>query len=365
MFTASQSIPSLSKPLGQTQPITFHPSSALLNPQISRLCFRSITSTTFIPSSATTTNSAWRWPKEARTVYSATGNRLVKGNKEYDEGESLMLNGKYPRPQEVPWQKELANRVHFIGVIGQPVKFKRTQSGIAFAWTELGIINREKEPTWFSLIFFRELAETAAQHLKQNDQVCVSGRLSLWKPYGEDNKPKAFQVLGYTLNFIKEGSLDFSQQVDVDKNTPFPYPSRQAVTNRATLQYQNPALEYYSSAPSRQEVTNRDTPLRYKTSTVESSSLGKNAQEDSTKIVSLWQAFFSSPFEWWDNRTNKRNPRSPDFKHKDSGEALWIDSKQSPLWVRSQLNVLDSKLKKWGGGSSAKSRVSLSSFENL
>ena len=42
--------------------------------------------------------------------------------------------------------------------------------------------------------FFNELAEIAAQHLKQNDQVCVSGKLTLWRPYGEDDKPKAFEV---------------------------------------------------------------------------------------------------------------------------------------------------------------------------
>lgn len=73
----------------------------------------------------------------------------------------------------------------------------------------------------------------------------------------------------------------------------------------------------------------------------------------------LWHVFFSDPHEWWDNRKNKKHPRSPDFKHKDTGEALWIDSNDPP-WVKSQLQLLDSRMEEqWPGkdvGSS--SRVS-------
>jgi hypothetical protein len=32
----------------------------------------------------------------------------------------------------------------------------------------------------------------------------------------------------------------------------------------------------------------------------------------------------------WDNRTNKRNPKGPDFKWADSGKALWL--KDAPEW---------------------------------
>jgi len=34
---------------------------------------------------------------------------------------------------------------------------------------------------------------------------------------------------------------------------------------------------------------------------------GKNVQEDAANIESLWRAFFASPLEWWDDRTNKVN----------------------------------------------------------
>ncbi|KAF3325311.1 hypothetical protein FCM35_KLT10382 [Carex littledalei] len=61
-------------------------------------------------------------------------------------------------------------------------------------------------------------------------------------------------------------------------------------------------------------------------------------------VEKRWQAFFANPLDWWDNRRNKKNPNAPDFKHKDTNEALWINSKYIPDWVISQLEILDSKM---------------------
>lgn len=57
----------------------------------------------------------------------------------------------------------------------------------------------------------------------------------------------------------------------------------------------------------------------------------------------LWQVFFTNPFEWWDNRKSKKKPLQPDFRHKDTGEALWLHHNDPP-WVKKQLDLLDSKL---------------------
>lgn len=59
----------------------------------------------------------------------------------------------------------------------------------------------------------------------------------------------------------------------------------------------------------------------------------------------LWHIFFASPSEWWDNRNCKTNPRAPDFKHKDTGEVLWLKDTDPP-WVRKQLQLQDSRLSK-------------------
>lgn len=40
----------------------------------------------------------------------------------------------------------------------------------------------------------------------------------------------------------------------------------------------------------------------------------------------------------------QRNPKYPDFKHKHTGEALWIEGKYNPPWVKSQLEILDTRM---------------------
>lgn len=40
----------------------------------------------------------------------------------------------------------------------------------------------------------------------------------------------------------------------------------------------------------------------------------------------------------------QKNPKYPDFKHKDTGEALWVEGRYNPSWVKSQLAILDSRM---------------------
>lgn len=47
--------------------------------------------------------------------------------------------------------------------------------------------------------------------------------------------------------------------------------------------------------------------------------------------------------------TLQRNPKAPDFKHKDTGEALWIEGRSTPSWVNSQLEIMDSRMGSFTG----------------
>ncbi|KAF4393882.1 hypothetical protein F8388_018373 [Cannabis sativa] len=49
----------------------------------------------------------------------------------------------------------------------------------------------------------------------------------------------------------------------------------------------------------------------------------------------MWKELLENPNKWWDNRIDKKNERAPDFKHKETGEGLWLSS--SPIWVQSKL----------------------------
>lgn len=54
-----------------------------------------------------------------------------------------------------------------------------------------------------------------------------------------------------------------------------------------------------------------------------------------------WASYFANPQDYYDNRRDKKSAGSPDFKHKRTGEALWLDGKygSAPQWVLNKLGV--------------------------
>ncbi|KAL0889204.1 hypothetical protein Bca101_013187 [Brassica carinata] len=73
--------------------------------------------------------------------------------------------------------------------------------------------------------------------------------------------------------------------------------------------------------------TNQEQPLM--ANTVSQPALKKQKREE------LWKDLVQNPDKWWDNRLKKTNAKAPDFKHKENGEALWMDN--SPTWALSKL----------------------------
>ncbi|XP_068640275.1 protein OSB1, mitochondrial-like [Aristolochia californica] len=213
----------------------------------------------------------------------------------------------YPRPTEIPWRKELCNSVQLIGVIATPVQIKHLSSGKVLAWTRLAVKRSATETAWINLTLWDELAHVAFQHLEKGNQVYVSGRLVSDTVEGEDEKRQTYyKVVVQQLNFVEKTLPAFS------------YGSEKSL----------PASSYGSE---------KSLPA----AGLKKGNWGSN-QEGSTE--KLWQAFFANPVDWWDNRKNKRNPKYPDFKHKHTQEALWVDAKYNPPWVKSQLVILDSRM---------------------
>jgi pentatricopeptide repeat protein len=54
----------------------------------------------------------------------------------------------------------------------------------------------------------------------------------------------------------------------------------------------------------------------------------------------LWTEFFSDPSQCLDSRSEKVNVRYPDFKHKKTGDALWVVDNQNPPWVAAKLAAM-------------------------
>lgn len=203
----------------------------------------------------------------------------------------------HPKPQEIPWNKDLANSVNLIGLVGVPVQIKQLSSGKVLAWTRLAVKKSASETTWVNLSFWDELAHIAFQYVVKGQQVHVAGRLVSDTVEGDAEKQQVYyKVVVQKLNLIERSTPSVSSY------------NAEANTSSFGGKSQNYAG---SSAGSPEE---------------------------------LWQAFFANPIEWWDNRRDKRNPKYPDFKHKDTGEALWIEGRFNPPWVKSQLAILDSRM---------------------
>lgn len=55
----------------------------------------------------------------------------------------------YPKPAEIPWNKELTNTVHLIGVVGTPIETKHLPSGKVLAWTRLAVRKSATQTSWY------------------------------------------------------------------------------------------------------------------------------------------------------------------------------------------------------------------------
>lgn len=187
--------------------------------------------------------------------------------------------------------------MHLIGTVGTPVQIKHLSSGKALAWTRIGVRKSPTDTAWISLTFWDELAHVASQHVEKGQQIYVFGRLVSDTVESEDGKQQTYyKVVVQQLNFVER---NLSSAVTFDSNS--------------------------NSMTAGRKV-------------------GNNTANYTGSIEELWQAFFANPVDWWDNRKNKKNPKYPDFKHKDTGEALWIEGKYNPQWVKSQLAILDSRM---------------------
>jgi hypothetical protein len=67
------------------------------------------------------------------------------------------------------------------------------------------------------------------------------------------------------------------------------------------------------------------------------------ATDGDPAVAALWAEFFQNQGAWYNNVHNKKNPKGPDFKHKDKkgpdgyNVGLWINDKKNPSWVKARL----------------------------
>ncbi|XP_020698793.1 protein OSB3, chloroplastic/mitochondrial isoform X2 [Dendrobium catenatum] len=296
------------------------------------------------------------------------------------EQTTLKNTSELPRPSLIPFQAKVANSVHLVGTIDTGVKLQQHSDGI-YACVSI-IVNENMEMPkdtsrfWIPIIFRGDLAEIAACHLKKNDLIYVSGQLTRDNvTFTHEDTKENIKLIAHSLNFVKDAcsprrggyiqtqdEVSTSDSVEADPARPDAQSSEgdtktsdnvkrlwdelvidpeKWLDNRegkqkGLLSTKNPDFKHketgnglwLNTAPS--WVVPRLEGLVFgdsgSTTKVTKSKFAKSACQDD-----LWKRLIENPKQWWDNRSSKLKPTYPDFKHKDDGDALWLNS--APSWV--------------------------------
>jgi len=274
-----------------------------------------------------------------------------------------------PVPEEVAWDKDLVNNVSMIGRLGRDPMLRVIGNNMTVADTSLAVARAtkagaNKEVDWVTLTFWNELAVQAKDHLSQGQQVHVQGRLrqDSWqdKNTGQTRTSLKLTVIAlhrvrsdkFPDNTARPGLPDRSYGA---QNTNYSNQSNQWPSEPARSQPPSaPQYDYPAASKSFQPASDQkpfsEAERSYQTNTFKQQyAPNPNASDTENpksakmhKTEADWKSCLAEPNRWWDNRLMKKNTKAPDFKHKDTGDALWLNGYDTPVWVHQELNNLGS-----------------------
>ncbi|KAJ4733726.1 hypothetical protein LUZ62_001109 [Rhynchospora pubera] len=213
-------------------------------------------------------------------------------------------------PSTVKRSRVPGNSCSFIGQITAPVRLynSKTHPGV-YTFLAIKDLFRNRLPLLnleICISMMGELEQVSLQYLRPKQYVYVAGRLCSYKKVNLSGPDHVlYKVEVQELSFVRTHN-----HIEV-------------------------------SCKAKEDLKNEEMTLA--ASSTNSGLCDGNKEEWIRDREILWQIFFANPFEWRDQRTTKRNPRQPDFKHKSASEALWIKS-DDPPWIKKQLNLYDSKM---------------------
>ncbi|KAL5220502.1 hypothetical protein ABZP36_025215 [Zizania latifolia] len=304
------------------------------------------------------------------------------------------LASELPRPFTIAFQPRFANAVRLVGSVGAPVQLQRMPDGRFSAVSVLVQERHADYPKfWIPVIFQDDLAQVAGSHLQENDLVYISGQLTGDVPPFELTDGQAnIQVLAQSLSFVGSKAVEagfikvFEAEKKVEakqfrpkyqsgtvsgrRNTgdklnklwndvianPQDWTDSRALKENGSRSPKYPDFKnnvseeavWLNTAPkavleklddlvfsSGLSVGKKDRPSggfmgkgsNWAKKSQSASSLSKQKLEED-----LWRDLVDNPGKWWDNRSDKHTAKYPDFKHKETGKALWIKS-QTPKWA--------------------------------
>uniref|UniRef100_A0A5B7B510 Uncharacterized protein n=1 Tax=Davidia involucrata TaxID=16924 RepID=A0A5B7B510_DAVIN len=380
----------------------------MLLQSISTLQQSSLYSTTSTSTSSSKNQQQQRYKKpkpqpeqSSPSLSSASFSEVVQKKALVSQGENekgMEEANNWPRPSEIPWQTKVANSVNLIGRVQIPVQFQASPDGKYWAGTiisqqneEAAIFSSDSPPFWIPIIFEGDLAHIAACHLKEKDCVYIAGHLSADPPpftisQGQVN----VQVMVCSINFV-QGSSQLKKssapckQEELDKNHSASVKDDISVNQSwkdliakphewwdIRLKKGNLVAAAFEHKSNGQLLCIDDSTPEWIQNELVCLAFDRKIVQENLKRACVakdggsWMDLLKNPKQWWDHRENKLNgsvkPKYPDFKHKDSGVALWLDN--APKWVLSELEGLefDVQLRKM---KQVKDRKSDDSWKNL
>ncbi|KAI4997911.1 hypothetical protein ZWY2020_053253 [Hordeum vulgare] len=238
----------------------------------------------------------------ARSPAAAAWRRLLhhgRGIGGGEEAESMAYRMSMLRPPTVARKKDIisSNSCSLIGRLNAPVRLHLNSSEEdPKAYTFLCVTPSSSSSSSSTSSNFQvtlqmkgDLANVCLKHLKYKDLVHVSGFLNSYHKVSETGE---LYIHVKELNYVYDPKKARNDNDSVDP----------------------------ASTPSADTQTLEETKCRER--------------------LRLWQVFFASPYEWWDNRQYKPYAGCPDFKHKDTREQLWLHP-DDPPWVIKQLKLID------------------------
>ncbi|KDP27688.1 hypothetical protein JCGZ_19727 [Jatropha curcas] len=293
---------------------------------------------------------------------------------------SLPSSSDWPKPREIPFQAKVANSISLIGYVTEPVEFLTSPDGNHWATTVFSQQSSpSRTPLWIPIIFEGDLAHVAASHIKKNDHIYIAGQLSTTPPIDVIQGQTPLLIMVRDINFVQVSSeitkshgcwqqegfspkQNAEQQKEktlkdydsVKKYGDFGFDSWKDLLDnpKQWWDYRNSKLSGLTN-PKHPDFKRKDGSMSlwlnrapaWILSELEKMEFDvqvpRSKQVKKHKGDESWKNLVENTNKWWDNRLNKRNVKAPDFKHKETGEALWLND--APTWVLPELPPIKSE----------------------
>eukprot|EP00192_Tetraselmis_astigmatica_P013783 CAMPEP_0117676648 /NCGR_PEP_ID=MMETSP0804-20121206/16299_1 /TAXON_ID=1074897 /ORGANISM="Tetraselmis astigmatica, Strain CCMP880" /LENGTH=321 /DNA_ID=CAMNT_0005485829 /DNA_START=218 /DNA_END=1184 /DNA_ORIENTATION=+ len=224
---------------------------------------------------------------------------------------------------EVSWSPELVNTIYLLGRTGSDVDLKYFQEGKVKGQVSVAVKSRkagsQDDSMWVKLEIWGPLAEAAAAAVHKGQLVAIQGRLKIDGWTASDGQRRSMTVV--VVNQLKRVTGYQDQTAEA--------PTQEALPSGGGM----PQATRPPAGGGRRAGQAAVNP--------------KAAQ-----LENQWLLFFEDPSAYYDNRKAKasgeKNPKYPDFKHKITGDVLWVDSYNTPAWVKASLEEHDNNLQARG-----------------